>query len=165
MEILKIVELLHQNELLIADLYRECARLFPDFKNDFEDFVAEEEAHAGVFARILDDIADFPQNWQPGKISVRTLEVVQQQIKEALAEVRDGRAAPRYAITALRNFEQGMGERAAEKLIETASEHFRYEVACIRNGFVNHLDRLQKLEKKIFPGSNKDELFKFGTGR
>jgi len=52
MEILKIVELLHQNELLIADLYRECARLFPDFKDDFEDFVAEEEAHAGVFARI-----------------------------------------------------------------------------------------------------------------
>ncbi len=159
MEISRFVELLRQNELLFADMYRECARLFPLFKSDFEVFVGEEEAHATVFARIADDIAANPQNWRPGKVSLKTIEIVQQQINEALAEIRSGKVAPRYAITMLRNFEQGMGERAAEKLLETDSEHLKSQVAGIRNGFTAHLARLQELERKIFPAGSKEKLF------
>ena len=159
MEISRFVELLRQNELLFADMYRECARLFPLFKSDFEVFVSEEEAHATVFARIADDISANPQNWRPGKVSLKTIEIVQQQINEALAEIRSGKVAPRYAITMLRNFEQGMGERAAEKLLETDSEHLKSQVAGIRNGFTAHLARLQELERKIFPAGSKEKLF------
>lgn len=160
MEIRRLVELLHQNELLFAEMYRECARLFPEYRDDFDVFVREEQMHANIFARVASDIASSPENWRIGRVSVRTLEIVQQQINEALAEIRSGKVAPRYAITALRNFEQSMGERAAEKLIETDSEYLKAEIACIRNGFTDHLTRLQELERKIFPISRKEELFK-----
>lgn len=159
MEISRFVELLRQNELLFADMYRECARLFPAFKSEFEVFVREEEAHASVFARIADDIAANPQNWRQGKVSIKTIEVIQQQVKEALAEIRSGQVAPRYAITRLRNFEQGMGERAAEQLIETDSKTLKSQVAGIRNSFTGHLTRLQELERKIFPPGSKEKLF------
>jgi hypothetical protein len=158
-EINQLVELLRQNELLFAELYRECARLFPDYKIEFEEFVSEENAHAAVFAKIAEDIRLHPDNWRMGKVSIKTVEIVQNQINEALAEIRSGRVAPRYAITALRNFEQGMGERAAEKLIETSSEYLKNEVAGIRSGFTGHLQRLQQLERKIFPRSGTEALF------
>ncbi|HNX75877.1 MAG TPA: hypothetical protein PLM07_02850 [Candidatus Rifleibacterium sp.] len=159
MEIKRFVEVLRQNELLFADMYRECVRLFPAHKEDFEVFVREEEAHACVFARIAADLAAHPANWRMGKVSLRAIEVVQQQIKDALVEIRSGNSAPRYAITMLRNFEQGMGERASEKVLETDSESLQKEVAAIRDGFTGHLTRLQQLEREIFPASDKDKLF------
>ena len=159
MEIKKIVELLCQNELLFAEIYRECARLFPDFKDDFESFAREEQEHSDMFARMLDDIGKNPGNWRLGKVSVLTIEIVNQQAKEALAEIRGGHTAPRYAITVMRSFEQGMGERSSEKLFETDNELFKSEVAVIRNSFTGHLSRLQELERKIFPRSSREEMF------
>lgn len=159
MEITNLVELLQANELLFADMYRECIRLFPAFSDEFAVFVREEEAHAALFARIAVDMQTNHGQWRPGKVSIRTLEVVQQQIKDALAEIRSGKVAPRYAITALRNFEQSMSERAVDKILETDSPIFKREVECIRDGFVGHLTRLQELEKKIFPRSAKEDLF------
>jgi len=159
MEVKKIVELLCQNESLFAEIYRECARLFPDFKDEFESFASEEQVHADMFARMLGDIGQSPEKWRLGKVSVRTIEIVNQQAKEALAEIRGGRTAPRYAITVMRSFEQGMGERSSEKLFETDNELFKSEVASVRNSFTGHLSRLQELERKIFPRSAKEEMF------
>ncbi len=159
MEINRLVELLHQNELLFAEMYSECARLFPANKEEFEEFVRDEKAHAAVFSRIAEDIRLHPENWRMGKISVQTIEIVQKQIKEALGEIRSGNTAPRYAITVLRNFEQGMGERAAERLLETDSAKHKSEVSHIRDGFTGHLQKLQELERKIFPLSSKEALF------
>lgn len=159
MEVKILAGLLQENELLIADMYRECARFFPDFKDEFMVFVDEEESHARMFARMKEDMELNPGQWRPGRMSVRTLEIVQQQIKHALDEIRSGHVAPRYAITALRNFEQGMSERAADKIFETDSPVFRQEIEGVRDGFVGHLTRLQELEMKIFPRSGKKGFF------
>ncbi|NCB39380.1 MAG: hypothetical protein EOM80_11490 [Erysipelotrichia bacterium] len=159
MEIQNLVELLRTNELLIADIYRECEKLFPAFKDDFAVFVREEEAHAELFTKITEDFKAGNSQWQKGKVSLITIEIVQKQLKEVLAEIRSGKVAPRYAITALRSFEQGMSERSIEKLITTDSEVFKQATAEINKGFVTHLTRLQELEIKIFPRGDKERIF------
>ena len=154
MELASIAIVLKQNELLFAQLYQECARLFPDYKKEFETLVAEEEGHAAIIDSIIDEIAENPENWRPGKVSLRTLRLIQQQIKNSLAEVRSGQCAPRYVITSLRSYEQSMSERSFERVLETDVPEFKHLLALIAEGFDAHLKCLQELERKIFKTSD-----------
>jgi len=154
MEIVNIAMVLKQNELLFAQLYQECVRLFPDFKNEFEMLVAEEEGHAAIIDNIIKEITDKPENWRPGKVSLRTITVIQEQIQATLAEVKSDQCAPRYVITALRSYEQSMSERAVEKVLDTDVPEFKLQLCLVAEGFTNHLNCLQELEKKIFKTSD-----------
>ncbi|MBU1106606.1 MAG: hypothetical protein KKB51_08080 [Candidatus Riflebacteria bacterium] len=150
MELANIAVVMKQNELLFAQLYQECARLFPDFKKEFETLAAEEEGHAAILDSIIEEIADRPENWRPGKVSLQTLRIIQEQIQDTLLEVKTGQCAPRYAITALRSYEQSMSERSVEKVLETDVPDFQDRLALVTQGFDTHLKCLQDLERKIF---------------
>ncbi|EKD82335.1 MAG: hypothetical protein ACD_39C01353G0003 [uncultured bacterium] len=154
MEIANIAVVLKQNELLFADLYRECVKLFPDYAKEFETLALEEEGHAAIVDSVIEEISDHPENWRPGKVSLQTLRFVQQQIRNTLKEIRTGQCAPRYAITALRSYEQGMCERSVEKVLETDVPEFKHLLSLIAEGFSTHLRCLQELERKIFKTSD-----------
>ncbi|PKL49227.1 MAG: hypothetical protein CVV42_06785 [Candidatus Riflebacteria bacterium HGW-Riflebacteria-2] len=150
MELANIAVVLKQNELLVAELYRECKKLFPDYSKDFESLALEEEGHAAIIDSIIEDIADKPEEWKPGKVSLQTLRVIQAQLKKTLSEVRSGEFAPHYALTALRSFEQSMCERSVERTLVTEVPEFQHLLGLFAEGFVTHNRFLQELEKKIF---------------
>jgi len=150
MELANIAVVLKQNELLVADLYRECKRLFPDYSKDFETLALEEEGHAAIVDSLVEEIAEKPDDWKPGKVSLQTLRFVQDQLKKTLSEVRSGECAPRYVLTFLRTFEQSMCERSAERALVTEVPEFKHLLNVFAEGFDNHLRCLQNLEKKIY---------------
>lgn len=154
MEIASIAVVLKQNELLFADMYRECARLFPDYAKEFAALALEEEGHAAIVDSVIDEISDHPESWRQGKVTLQTLRFIQNQIKNTLKEIRLGECAPHYAITALRSYEQSMCERSAEKVLDTDVPEFKNLLALIAEGFETHLNCLKELERKIFKTSD-----------
>lgn len=150
MELANLAVVLKQNELLVADLYHECARLFPNYSQKFEELAQEEEGHAAIIDSVIDDIVENPQNWRPGKVSLQTLRIIQQQLKDQLTEVKSGACSSRYALTFLRSFEQGMTERSVEKVLETDEPRCQNLMSVFSEGFSMHNSCLQELEKKIF---------------
>jgi len=154
MELANIAVVLKQNELLVAELYRVCKKLFPDYSREFETLALEEEGHAAIIDSLIEEIAEKPEEWSPGKVSLQTLRLIQDQLKNTLAEVRSGSCSSRYALTALRSFEQSMCERSAERALVTEVPEYKHLLALFAEGFDNHLRCLQDLEKKIFPGKD-----------
>lgn len=150
MELTNIAVILKQNELLFAELYRECARLFPDYAREFESIALEEEGHAEIIASIIEEISNHPENWRPGRVSLQTLQLIQKQIQTTLEEIRSGKCAARYAITSLRSYEQSMSERSVEKILDTDVPEYKNLLSLISEGFDLHLRQLQDLERKIF---------------
>lgn len=150
MELANIAIILKQNELLFAELYRECVRLFPDYAKDFESLALEEEGHAAIIDSIIEEISEHPENWRPGKVSLQTLQLIHGQARATLADIRSGNCAARYAITSLRSYEQGMSERSVENVLATDVPEYKQLLGLISEGFVLHLKYLQDLERRIF---------------
>ncbi|HAE39709.1 MAG TPA: hypothetical protein DCG57_13910 [Candidatus Riflebacteria bacterium] len=154
MEIASIAVVLKQNELLFADMYRECVRLFPDYAREFEALALEEEGHAAIIDSVIEEISEHPENWRQGKVTLQTLRFIQNQIKATLKEIRQGQCDPHYAITALRSYEQSMCERSVEKALESDVAEFKHLLSLVAEGFATHLRCLQELEHKIFKTSD-----------
>lgn len=157
MEAAVIANLLRKNELLVARLYLECARLFPDFSDDFKRLASEEEFHAAVFNDIMADIATSPGNWKVEKISALTVDILHQHLTAAINDVVSGKAAPRYAITILKSFEQGMTERAVSRILICSDSNQSGNLAIIDDSFKEHYMRLLNIEKRIFGDDRSDE--------
>lgn len=157
MNTIELAKLLEKNERLFGDLYRECARLFPNHSGEFLSLAREEDHHSQLFQKIITAIEISPDKWKIGKVSVQTVEVLQKQIEETLLEIRSAKVAPRYAITVLRSYEQGLSERKLDRLLLTDDSDFKESIEIICKGFDQHLKRLQDLEIKIFPLDRKNE--------
>lgn len=150
MELTNIAVTLKQNELIFAEFYRECAKLFPDYASSFESIALEEEGHAAIIDSIIEEISNHPERWRQGKVSLQTLQLIQKQMKTNLEEVRSGKCAARYAITSLRSYEQSMSERSVEKILDTDVPEYKILLSLISEGFDLHLKSLQDLERRIF---------------
>jgi len=161
MESALIASLLQKNELVVARLYSECARLFPKFCRDFEQLATEEEFHAAVFSDIIVEIESAPGDWQVNKISSKTAELLNRHLNEALEEIAGGHVAPRYALTVLKSFEQSMTEMAAAKILVYSGQKSGINLTVIDDSFPGHYKRLIDLEKQIFGENQADQLFKF----
>lgn len=153
MELTVLTGLLRRNELAAASLYRECARLFPDFSAEFERLACEEDFHAAVLHGVAGEIDKNPQLWRAGKVSCQTLQLLNDHLQQALQDLRSGRVNPRYGITVLRSFEQSMSERAVSEMLINDTAGFATDLRVIDDGFSQHLTLLRELEKRIF-GSN-----------
>lgn len=161
MEAAVIARLLRKNELEVARLYLECARLFPGFGGDFEKLAAEEEFHAAVLSGILSEIETSPGDWQVDKVTSQTLELLNRNLCEALENVATGRVAPRYALTVLKSFEQSMTEMVVSKILVCSMQNQSGALSVIDDSFSGHYKRLTDLERIIFGENQVDELFKF----
>jgi rubrerythrin len=153
MEILDLVKVLKSNELLLAELYHECQRLFPDHKADFEELQSEEEGHAFLVDQIYQDIKENPDEWKPGKLSLVSAQNVNSRIRETLKEIREGKASSRYAITFAMSMELSMSEKNFAQILVAENPAFKMIFKSLDEGFVHHYSILQKIEKQIFkPG-------------
>lgn len=161
MEAAVIARLLRKNELLVAGLYLECARLFPQCRSDFEKLSAEEEFHAAVLSDVISSIEAFPGDWHVNKVTSQTLELLNHNLGEALENIAAGRSASRYAITVLKSFEQSMTEMAVSKILISSMNKQSEILSVIDDSFSGHYKRLVDLERKIFGENQVDELFKF----
>lgn len=161
MELTILAGLLRMNELAAASLYRECARLFPDFAAEFEHLACEEDFHAAVLQGVAVEINENPQNWREGKVSCRTVQLLNDNLQQALQELRSGKVNPRYGITVLRSFEQSMSERAVSGMLINDSAGLVNDLRVIDEGFSQHLTSLCELEKRIFGSNSILDQFQF----
>ncbi len=161
MELTILAGLLRRNELAAASLYRECARLFPDFAEEFEHLACEEDFHAAVLQGVAGEIDENPQNWREGKVSCRTIQVLNDHLQQTLQELRSGKVDPRYGITVLRSFEQSMSERAVAEMLINESAVLANDLRVIDDGFSQHLTCLRELEKRIFGSNSIIDQFQF----
>ncbi len=161
METLAIADLLRENELAVASLYRECARLFPQVAADFSLLAEEEEFHASLFGRVMKQIETCPESWKTSKITRQTVEVLHKYLQQTLEEVISGKVAPRYALTALKSFELGMTEKRVGSMLVCLAVDCDEDISLIDQGFDRHLKKLFELETKIFGKDSHAEHFKF----
>ncbi len=155
METIELAKILKENELLIGEVYQECQRLFPDHADDFKELAREEKGHAELFAEIIAAIILQPDNWHSGRLSLQTARVVNERLKENLAEIRQNKVAPRYAITFALSFELSMSEKEFCKMLVTSDADWQKRLKIINEGFPRHYKKLLSLEKNIFSDSQK----------
>ncbi len=149
MEILEIARTIKQNELLMAQLYAECARLFPEHADEFRNLELEEIGHAHLVEEIIEDIENEPQSWVPGSMSLATIKLISKQIQENLEDIRQGKVSARYAITYALSTELSLSEKDFGNVLKNIDGKFQVPMQTLACGFKGHYQRLKKLEKQL----------------
>ncbi|GAB4272785.1 MAG: hypothetical protein Kow0029_11840 [Candidatus Rifleibacteriota bacterium] len=147
---IELAKILRENELLIGDLYGECSRLFPDYSEKFRNLQLSEQGHAFLLEKILDDMRLNPNNWQPGKLSLKTAQLINDCIKQALKEIKEDKVAPRYALTFAKSIELSLSEKEFSKIFITNDTEFKKALSELENGFKQHFADLLNIEDEVF---------------
>lgn len=150
MEILKIAQVLKENELLIGEVYGECKKFFPEHAEFFTLLESEEQGHAYLIEQMISDMTLRPEAWQIGNISLTTANNVNELIKRALTEIRLGNASPKYAVTFAISVELSLSEKNFGSLFITDSNVFKDSQQKLEDGFKSHYDKLLEVKDKIF---------------
>jgi len=66
-QLAELLAIYREAELAVAAFYRVCANLCPEDAEFWKSIAAQEEAHAGFFARIQELFAAKPDAFQPGR--------------------------------------------------------------------------------------------------
>lgn len=154
MEILKIAEVLKENELLLGEIYSECQKFFPGHAKFFESLENEEKGHARLIEKIISDMVLNPDSWQIGKMSFITANNVNKQIKEALSEMRSEQVSKKYALTFAISMELSLSEKKFSRIFINESKVFKDAMQKLEDGFEVHYAKLLEVNDKIFAKRN-----------
>lgn len=149
MEVLEVARIIQQNELLMAQLYAECARLFPAHADEFRNLELEEIGHAHLVDEIIKDIQASPDSWALGSISLLTIRLISKQLQENIEEIRQGKVSARYAITYALSTELSLSEKDFGNALKNTDGKFKVPMQTLACGFNGHYQRLKKLEKQL----------------
>lgn len=147
---LEIATLLLANERLMAEFYRACAEKWPELADDLRRLADEEEAHARVIEKLVEEIRFQPRGWQAGAFDRRTIEVVAEQMREVMREIESGKVDGRYAITRITSIEDSLYERHLDQSLVCSDPKLLQGLRAITNDFARHAARLRAIHQRIF---------------
>ncbi|MDA3839366.1 MAG: hypothetical protein PF574_10345 [Candidatus Delongbacteria bacterium] len=149
-EIIKIVNLLAQNEQVLADMYFAYSKEFPTFK--LWNFLNEEEKkHNCLVLSILENVEDGSIQFSDMHFSVRTINIAINQVKEEISVVEKGGRNLEQAIEFAIKVEKSMLEKnflnyfsSDDLSIQKVLDELKTDTKSHQNVLESALDKFKK---------------------
>jgi rubrerythrin len=132
----KIVALLIRQELLVAELYRFFAGLYPDLREFWTDMAREELEHATWLEYLLNKARTGAVIFREEKIRTYTVESCLKYVEESLAKVKERAPLPKAAFSLALSLENSL-------LLKRIFNHFQSadpELSALLTGLQTKLE-------------------------
>lgn len=140
-----LIELFIQNELLFAEYYAECAKLFPQNAQKFETLNKHEKIHAAIFEKIKQSVEANPDKWTKGDFHISTLKIVVEDVQEKIEQLKSGKLKKEFIISYAADLEKSLIEKNFFKALKTSIKEFEIFFEKLENETANHQKLLENI--------------------
>ena len=139
----KIIILLTQQELLVADLYRFFASLYPDLREFWNDIAKEQMEHATWVEYLYKKAQEGAVYFSEEKIRTYTVESFIKYLQDNLARVKEKAPTPSAAFSLALNIENSLLIKRVFERFQSADRELSNLLLSLREKKVDHRKRLE----------------------
>jgi rubrerythrin len=139
----KIIVLLTQQELLVAELYRFFASLYPDLREFWNDLAKEQMEHATWVEYLYKKTNDGAVYFNEEKIKTYTVESFVKYLEENLAKVKEKAPTPSAAFSLALNIENSLLIKRSYERFQSADRELSNLLLSLREKKADHRKRLE----------------------
>jgi len=147
----QILDLLHNIELRIAELYRRFSHSFVEDRVFWQDLSRDEENHAALVTELKKALLKNGFPFELGKVSLLALNTYRQGIESQLSRLERGELRRQNAFYVARDFEKTLIERSFYELIRSENPEYQAIQERVRKETESHLQKLENYIKTLFP--------------
>lgn len=139
----KIIVLLTQQELLLAELYRFYSSLYPDLRDFWSELSREQMEHATWIEYCYKKSEEGSVTFDEGKIKTYTVESFVKYLEENLAKVKAKAPAPQGAFSLALGIENSLLIKRVFDHFKTGDQELSTLLGSLREKKKDHLKRLE----------------------
>lgn len=139
----KIIVLLTHQELLIAELYRFFAGLYPDLREFWSGLSREQMEHATWLEYCYKKAGEGSLNFEEGKIKTYTVESFVKYLEENIAEVKEKAPSPQGAFSLALGIENSLLIKRVFDRFQSGDRELTTLLGSLREKKKEHLKRLE----------------------
>jgi hypothetical protein len=145
----KILELLKQQELLMASIYQKLAILFPDNADSYHTFLAEEMEHAGWIEQLHKACLNGKARFSEGKTRSYTISTMINFVQEFYKRLEVGQLTELQALTAVSGFENALIERNVFQRFSGDTPEVEHVLGLLDDNQKKHTQRIIALLQRV----------------
>lgn len=148
----KIIALLTQQELLVAELYRFFSGLYPDSRDFWNDLAREEMEHATWVEYFHNKAQSSEIEFREDQIKTYTVESFVKYLQDTLAKVKQKAPTQQAALSLAVNIENSL---LVKKIFDRFQSHDRelgMQIRKLQDGLHDHRKRIEKMAAAVQPG-------------
>lgn len=139
----KIIVLLTQQELILAELYRFFASLYPDLRDFWSDLSREQMEHATWVEYCYKKTEEGAVTFEEGKIKTYTVESFVKYLEENLAKVKEKAPSPQGAFSLALGIENSLLIKRVFDHFQSGDQELSTLLGSLREKKQEHLKRLE----------------------
>lgn len=139
----KIIVLLTQQELLVAEFYRFFSSLYPDLRDFWGDLAREQMEHATWVEYLYKKTQEGSVHFDEEKIKTYTVESFVKYLEDNLARVKEKAPTPSAAFSLALNIENSLLIRKVFDRFQSADRELSHLLLSLREKKVDHRKRLE----------------------
>ncbi|NTV48474.1 MAG: hypothetical protein HGB32_09965 [Geobacteraceae bacterium] len=144
-----ILELLKQQELLMASIYQKLAILFPDNADSYHTFLAEEMEHAGWIEQLHKACLSGKARFSEGKTRSYTISNMINYVQEFYKRLEVGQLTELQAVTAVASFENALIERNVFQRFSGDTTEVKNVLSLLDDNQKKHTQRIAVLLNQV----------------
>jgi hypothetical protein len=139
----KIVVLLTQQELILAELYRFFASLYPDLRDFWSELSREQMEHATWVEYCYKKAEEGSVTFEEGKIKTYTVESFVKYLEENLAKVKEKAPSPQGAFSLALGIENSLLIKRVFDHFQSGHQELSTLLGSLRDKKKDHFKRLE----------------------
>ena len=139
----KIIVLLTQQELLLAELYRFFAHLYPDLRDFWSELSREQMEHATWVEYCYKKAEEGAVNFEEKNIKTYTVESFVRYLEENLAKVKEKAPSPQGAFSLALGIENSLLIKRVFDHFQSGDQELTTLIESLRKKKKEHLKRLE----------------------
>jgi 1,2-phenylacetyl-CoA epoxidase catalytic subunit len=147
----QILDILHEIELIVAELYRRFSHSFVEDRVFWENLSQDEESHAVMVIELKNTLLKNGAPFELGKINLLALSTYRQGVESQLGRLQRGELRRQNAFFIARDFEKTLIERRFYESIRSENPEYRAVQEKIRKETEFHLQKLENYIRTLFP--------------
>ena len=148
----KIILLLTQQELLIAELYRFFSSLYPDTRTFWDDLAREEMEHATWVEYFHTKAQSAEVEFQEDQIKTYTVESFVKYLQDSIAKVKEKAPTQQAAFALAAGIENSLLVKKIFDRFQSSDKELGMLLRKLREGMQEHRKRIEKMAAS-FPAS------------
>ena len=147
----KILQQYEVQERLLAALYAEFGRLFPEDRDFWERLVREETMHARLVEKLHGAVDKDIMVFDEGKVKTYTLSAMIQRIESLVQRARQGDVDRRKALALAMDLEEALIEKEVFTHFEPLTDKARAVLKRLQAETRDHVERVRRMRATMAP--------------
>lgn len=153
----KIIQQFQTQEHLLADLYAEFGRRFPEDRDFWDRLVREETMHAQLIEKLHDVVGKGTMIFDEGKVKTYTLKAMIERIEALVERARRGGLNRREALAQAMDLESALIEKGVFTHFEPMTDKARAVLKRLNSETLDHVDRVRSMYASVRPAPKQPE--------